>query len=77
MDFRKAIQQSDYPEKTKKHLVLLVQELQGEVFGNSRVVQVLGCSTPTATVYIKKLYEELKLIVPVTGQGKGKYRFIE
>ena len=45
-----------------------------EVFGNSRIVEILGCSEVTATSYIKKMENELKIIVPVEGMGKGKYK---
>ena len=73
---RETIQQADYPEKTKKNLIMLADSFPSEVFGNTQVVQVLNCSAPTATAYLKKLREELKLITPVEGQGKGKYRFV-
>ena len=69
------IRQSNYPEKTKENLILLAGSLQGEVFGNTRVCEILKCSAPTATAYLRKLHEELGLIVPAAGQGKGKYRF--
>jgi len=75
-NIRMAIQRAGYPERTKRNLTLLADSLQeGEVFGNARVTQILDCSAPTATACLKKLYEELNLIVPVEGQGKGKYRF--
>ena len=69
------IRQSNYPEKMKENLIQLADSLQGEVFGNSRVCEILKCSAPTATAYLRKLHEELGLIVPAAGQGKGKYRF--
>lgn len=46
-----------------------------EIFGNSKVVEILGCSETTATAYIKILSTELNLIDPVAGHGKGKYIF--
>jgi len=39
------------------------------------VVETLVCSEVTATSYLKRIEEELKIIVPVEGKGKGKYRF--
>ena len=47
-----------------------------EVFGNSRVVEILDCSETTATKYINRMYEELRITVMVEGAGKGKYKFI-
>lgn len=47
-----------------------------EVFGNSRIIEILNCSETTATKYIKLLYEELKITLLVEGAGKGKYKFI-
>jgi len=74
---RKVIENADYPEKTKRNLLLIADSFSSEVFGNAQVMGVLNCSAPTATAYLKKLREELELIMPVEGQGKGKYRFIE
>ena len=71
------IAHADYPEKTKRNLMRIADSFSSEVFGNAQVMRVLDCSAPTATAYLKKLREELELIVPVEGQGKGKYRFIE
>ena len=47
-----------------------------EVFGNSRIVEILGCSETTATKYISRMYEKLQIIVKAEGAGKGKYKFI-
>ena len=47
-----------------------------EVFGNSMIVAVLGCSEVTATSYIKRMHKDLQIVAPVNGMGKGKYRFI-
>ena len=53
----------------------LYEEIGTEVFGNSRVVEIIGCSEVTATSYLKRMEDELKIIVPVEGMGKGKYKF--
>ena len=53
----------------------LYEEIGTEIFGNSRVVEILGCSEVTATSYLKRMEDELKIIVPVEGMGKGKYKF--
>lgn len=69
------INQSDYSEKIRANLMRIYEKLGPEVFGNSQICQVLSCAEVTATAYIKRLYYDLHLIVPVVGQGKGKYRF--
>ncbi len=47
-----------------------------QVFGASDAKDILGCSDSTARAVIAKLRDEIKVIVAVKGQGKGKYRFI-
>ena len=69
------ITQSAYSEKTRANLMRIYEKLGSEVFGNSQVSQVLSCTEVTATSYIKRLHNDLHLITPVLGQGKGKYRF--
>ena len=49
--------------------------LGNEVFGNSKVSEILDCSKTTATKYIKRMSEELKIIAKVERAGKGKYKF--
>ena len=71
------IMESSYAEKKKHNLIVLYENLQTEVFGNSRVAEVLNCSSTTATSYIKIMFEELKIIVLVGGHGKSKYTFIK
>ena len=39
------------------------------------MVEILGCSEVTATSYLKRMENEMKIIVPVEGMGKGKYKF--
>ena len=74
-DFKRKILDSEYTKKIKQNILKLYDEIGTEVFGNSRVVEVIGCSEVTATSYLKKMENELKIIVPVEGMGKGKYRF--
>ena len=57
-------------------MVLIYDSFGTEIFGNSQIVQVLHCSEVTATTYIRRLHDELQLIAPVSGQGKGKYKFL-
>lgn len=74
-DFKQKIMDSGYTKKIKQNILKLYEEIGTEVFGNSRVVEILGCSEVTATSYLKRMEDELKIIVPVEGMGKGKYRF--
>ena len=74
-DFKQKILNSEYSKKTKQNIFKLYEEIGTEVFGNSRVVEILSCSEVTATSYLKKMEHELKIIIPVEGMGKGKYKF--
>lgn len=74
-DFKQKILDSGYTNKIKQNVLKLYEEIGTEVFGNSRVVEILGCSEVTATSYLKRMEDELKIIVPVEGMGKGKYKF--
>ena len=47
-----------------------------QVFGAADAKDILGCSDSTARAIIAKLRDEIKVITPVKGQGKGKYQFI-
>lgn len=67
---------SKYKSNIKQNLLTIYGEVGDEIFGNSRVSNILKCSDNTATAYIKKLYYELKIIKPVEGHGKGKYKFV-
>ena len=58
-------------------LEICLRQLGSEVFGNSKVVEVLNYSEDTTTSYIKKMYNELHIIQAVEGNGKGKYAFIQ
>lgn len=74
-DFKIRIMDSGYSNKIKNNVIKLYEAIGTEVFGNSRIVEILGCSEVTATSYIKRMKNELEIIVPVDGMGKGKYRF--
>lgn len=67
---------SHYSSSTKRRLIQIFEQLGSEVFGNSRIVKVLGCSEATATSYIQKMSDELHIIHIVEGSGKGKYAFL-
>ncbi len=74
-ELKKTILESGYTNKTKQNILKLYELVGTEIFGNSRVVEILNCSEVTATSYLKRMADELKIIVPVVGMGKGKYRF--
>ncbi len=67
--------QGDFRISVKQNVLKLYEEIGTGVFGNSRVVEILGCSEVTATSYLKRMEDEMKIIVPVEGMGKGKYTF--
>ncbi len=75
IDIKQKILDSDYTKSTKNNLIKLYTGIGTEVFGNSKVVDVPGCSEATATSYIKRMFKELRITVQVEGNGKGKYRF--
>ena len=56
-------------------MIQIYEQLSTEVLGNSKIVEVLGCSEVTATSYIKKMCDELHILHAVEGSGKGKYIF--
>ncbi|MBR3852507.1 MAG: Fic family protein [Fibrobacter sp.] len=58
---------------TKEKLLAVIRGVGGEVFGASRVMELIGCRPTAATSLIKKL-QSLEIIEPVAGHGKGKYR---
>ncbi len=74
-NIRQIIRDSHYSSGTKRRLIRIYEKIGSGVFGNSRIAEVLGCSEPTATSYIKRMYNELHIIRAVGGSGKGKYIF--
>ena len=75
-DIKQKILGSGYSRATKQNIIRIYEEVGTEIFGNSRIVEILDCSETTATTYINRMYEELQITVMVEGAGKGKYRFI-
>ena len=59
-----------------ENMISLYETIGTEIFGNSRIVEILGCSEVTATSYLKRMKDELMIIAPVNGMGKGKYKFL-
>ena len=74
--FKQKVLKADFSDAIKKNVIRLREVIGTEVFGNSRIVAVLGCSEVTATSYIKRMHKDLQIVAPVNGMGKGKYRFI-
>lgn len=48
---------------------------EGQVFGSSDIVSILGCARSTAAELLRRL-REMGVVVEVKGQGKGKCRFV-
>ncbi len=65
---------SHYPMKTRVHAWKLYQSCAGTVFGRTIVMDVLKLKSVAASELIKKLLQS-NLIEPVSGHGKGKYRW--
>lgn len=63
-------------EKTIRHALLLFEKCGKErVFGRSFAEEITGLGSTRASEILKILLEN-KIIEPVKGQGKGKYRFL-
>lgn len=75
-DIKQKILGSTYSKLTKQNLIKIYEAVGTEIFGNSKIMDILNCSETTATKYIKRMYEELQITVLVEGVGKGKYKFI-
>ena len=73
--FKEKILTSRYSDVIKQNMIKLREKIGMQVFGNSRIIEILECSEATATTYIKRMSVELGIIVPVEGMGKGKYKF--
>lgn len=74
-EIKQIILDSNYSSGTKRKMIQIYEQLSTEVLGNSKIVEVLGCSEVTATSYIKKMCDELHILHAVEGSGKGKYIF--
>lgn len=74
-EIKQIILDSDYSSGTKHKMIRIFEQLGTEVLGNSKIVELLGCSETTATSYIRKMCDELHIIHAIEGSGKGKYIF--
>ena len=65
---------SDFSAKTVIHIYRMFDEFGYDVFGRSAVVELLELQNSSASKLIKKLLDA-NIIEPVSGYGKGKYKF--
>lgn len=65
---------SIFKEPLVSHLAQFEKETGVNVFGRTEILNATEVSPATATSIIKKM-EKSKVIKPIKGQGKGKYRF--
>lgn len=64
-----------FSSKTIAHIHKMFERFgYGEIFGRSAVVELLGLQNSSASKLISKLVQA-EIIKPVSGYGKGKYRF--
>ena len=70
------INKLSYTEHTKQNILTVYRKLKDcEIFGRGDICKATGLSTSAAGDLLHKLiYAEM--IAPVTGHGKGKYKFI-
>ena len=62
-------------DKTSMHIIALYEECgKDTIFGRSIVEQITGLKSSRASEIINLMLEN-EIIVPVKGNGKGKYRF--
>ena len=69
------INESKFTQTIKKSLIKIFSKYFNSIFGRGDIVEYLKCSNGSGTNYINYLIE-LKIIIPVSGKGKGKYRFV-
>lgn len=75
IDSEKANIEEDFTAKTASHVRKLQEALGKEiVFGRSVVQRVLDLKPTRRTALLREMAEH-GIIEPVTGHGKGKYRF--
>ncbi|MCQ2050569.1 MAG: hypothetical protein MJZ22_06175 [Candidatus Saccharibacteria bacterium] len=71
------VEESSFNKTAKENLLKFVRGVElDEIFGVSRVREIVVCGASSASAALKKL-QALDLIEPVVGHGKGKFRFKE
>lgn len=75
---KSAIENKGYKKPTQKNIILVYSEIDSnQIFGINEVKKILQCADSTARAIIAKMRDDIKIIIPVSGKGKGKYRFID
>ncbi len=65
----------DFQPKTARHILMIREKFSNQMFfGRSDVMEVLDIKSSRASELLRKLVE-FEIIEPVSGYGKGKYRF--
>ncbi len=75
VSFEEILKRAEFTERTRENISLLRRAITEDIFSRADVVKLLRLSKPGAGKLMKKMKENM-LIVPVSGHGKGKYRFI-
>ncbi len=66
----------DFSAKTVLHIHRMFEKFGfNEIFGRSAIVELLGLQNSSTSKLISKLVQA-GIIEPVSGYGKGKYRFL-
>lgn len=63
------------PTKNKARVLFDTYGYDG-VFGRTEIIQMFGMASSSAGKFLTKL-KKLGFIEPVSGRGKGKYKFVE
>lgn len=72
-----AINSQSYNEPTKNNIMQIYSEIDGnQVFGTAEIKKILNCSDSTARAIMAKMRDNMHIVIPVTGKGKGRYRFV-
>lgn len=75
IDALKSDIENDFRPKTASHILKLREAFPGQmIFGRSDVMKVIDMKSSRASDLLKKMAEH-GIIEPVSGHGKGKYRF--
>ena len=65
-----------YKEPTPSNIKEIYKTIQtNQAFGYSEVKTIISCSDSTARLIISKMRDDLCILMPIKGEGKGKYRF--
>ena len=73
-DIEELINKIECQNNVKNHLLTIHDKLSNTIFGRGDVIEVTNSGKSQASIYIK-LLKDNNLIEPVTGHGKGKYKF--